>query len=464
MVAGLLIGIPEWARDERGLPAGLWLPHDDAGNTWAAFVREAVSRYDGRIHHWIIWNEPDITDTEAPGHTWDGDIEDFFQLQRIAYLAAKEVNPEVTIHLAAFTHFWDPDYFDRFLDVVTADPNAMANDYYFDVATAHLYFQPNSIYDIIRKFYAALGRHGILKPIWLVETNAPPIDDPTWPVPNWTLKVTQNEQAAFIPQALASALAAGAQRIAIYKLKDTPDDRQANPEPFGLVRMDGSRRPAFNTYSVAIRYLAGVTTVARERWDEVGQIRIDQNGQSTTVLFARLPAPQQAQIPATADSAILVDMWGTQQTIRAENGLFTLDLPAALCTQPIGDYCMIGGTTYYLVQATGDSLPAATPNLDTILSTLIPTRPPTATPTATTTPSTTPTLSPSATATPTPSLAPPTPTAAATAVAEVVDPSPAVTVTATPTSTNNGPAYWLIAAGLLLGVAVLAWWINGRRA
>lgn len=129
-------------------------------------------------------------------------------------------------------------------------------------------------------------------------------------MPNWTLSVTQDEQAAFIPQALASTLAAGAQRIAIYKLKDTAGDVAANPEPFGLVRMDGSRRPAFDTYRIAVRYLAGMNSVSRERWNEVGQIRITQDSKTTTVLFARLPAPQQAQVVATAPTALLADMWG----------------------------------------------------------------------------------------------------------------------------------------------------------
>jgi hypothetical protein len=73
-------------------------------------------------------------------------------LQRVAYLVAKETNPNAVIHLAAFTHFWDPGYFNRFLDVVMADPAAADHNYYFDVATAHLYFQPNSIYNSSRAF------------------------------------------------------------------------------------------------------------------------------------------------------------------------------------------------------------------------------------------------------------------------------------------------------------------------
>ncbi|MCA9931218.1 MAG: hypothetical protein KC419_22185, partial [Anaerolineales bacterium] len=343
MVVGLLIGVPDWAWDN-GLPAGLHLPHDDPNNTWGNYVREAVSRYNGRINHWIIWNEPDVNDPNAPGFTWPGSVDDFLQLQRTAYLVSKEANPSAVIHLPAFTYFWDPGYIYTFLDALVADPSAAANNYYFDVVTAHLYFQPDSIFNIIQTFYGAVGSRGIpWKPVWLVETNAPPIDDPSWPVPNWTFQVTQQEQAAFVPQALAVALAAGAQRISLYKLMDTPDDVAANPEPFGLIRMDGSRRPAFTTYQVAIQYLAGMQGVSRERWDAVGQVRLDQGSYSTTVLFSRLPAPQQAQVTATANTAVLVDMWGARQSVSAQNGVFTVDLPGALCVQTAGDYCMIGG-------------------------------------------------------------------------------------------------------------------------
>ena len=366
MVVGLLIGVPGWANDGNGLPAGLWLPYDDPNNHWANFVREAVTRYQGRINHWVIWNEPDVCDPAAPGHTWNGTVRDFFQLLRIAYVTAKQVNPNTVIHLGAMTYFWDlqcgqEQYMTRLLREITADPDAAANNYYFDVATAHLYFQPNTVYDITQAFYGMMGAFGIWKPIWLVETNAPPINDPSWPVSNWTLSVTQDEQAAFIPQALASALAAGAQRIAIYKLKDTPEDVTANPEPFGLIRMDGSRRPAFNTYRIATRYLAGMTGVSRERWNEVGQIRLEQEGKTTTVLFARLPAPQQVQVAATAPTALLVDMWGNQRTITAREGFFIVELPGALCTQPIGDSCMIGGSTFYLVQSTAGGPPHPPP-------------------------------------------------------------------------------------------------------
>jgi hypothetical protein len=482
-VVGLLIGVPGWARDDKQLPSGLWLPHDDPGNSWGGFVREAVSRYSGRINQWIIWNEPDIADPAAPGFTWHGSVEDFFQLQRTAYLVAKQANPNAIIHLAAFTHFWDPSYIYRFLDVLVADPAAAGNNFYFDVASAHLYFQPNAIYEVVQTIYGAMSSRGITgKGVWLVETNAPPINDPEWPVPNWSLSVTQDEQAAFIPQALASAMAAGAQRIAVYKLKDTAEDRAANPEPFGLLRLDGSRRPAFTTYQVAIRYLAGVQGAQRERWNEVGQILLNQGEYSTTVLFARLPAPQRAEVPATAASAVLVDMWGSRRNITAQNGVFTVDLAGALCSQPIGDYCMIGGTVYYLVQSTsGGGLPPApagpiapapaTPEVTpmstatvatatvrptaraTATVTATETRPPTSTPrptvTKTAVPSTT--FLPTATATIAPTaVAQRPPTLVATAPP---DPGVAEEAKVAPVAWS----YWFIGAALLLALGLVGW-------
>jgi hypothetical protein len=482
LVTGLLIGIPGWAQDENGLPRGLWLPHDDPNNTWGVFVRDAVSRYQGRIDHWVIWNEPDIS-AGAVAHTWNGSVRDFFQLQRTAYLAAKETNPNAVIHLAAFTYFWDPSYFNRFLDEVVADAGAAEHNYYFDVATAHLYFQPNSIYDIIQSFYGAMGGHGMWKPIWLMESNAPPINDPDWPVSNWTLSVKLDEQAAFMPQMMASALAAGAQRIAVFKLKDTADDRAANPEPCGLISMNGRRRPAFTTYQIAMRYLAGMTGASRERWNEVGQIRIEQGEQTTTVLFARLPAPQQAQVTAAADTAVLVDMWGSRRTVTAVDGLFTIDLPGALCSQSIGDYCMIGGSVYYLVQGAGGSLPDAPPGpapnaplpvqattsaAADVTATAEPAPSPsasaTARPTVIATKTAAPTKTPSPTSTSTPTVTDTAvPTDTPTAVPTVI---PTSTAVSQPAANDQTPAtgYWFIGGGILVALGMGGWWWrNGRR-
>jgi hypothetical protein len=458
-IVGLLIGIPDWARDEDQLPQGLWLPADDPDNRWAAFVRQAVGRYRGRIDHWIIWNEPDIPAAEL-AHTWDGDVADFAQLQRGAYLAARSANPEAIIHLAATTFWADyqanrEPYLARLLDEITADPRAASHHYYFDVATAHLYFQPNQIYELLGLFTGIMRDRGLDHPIWLVETNAPPEDDPSWPLTAPHLKVNQREQAAFMPQALAAALAAGAERLAVYKLQDTPSDRLANPEPFGLVRENGTVRPAFETYRIAIRQLAGVFRAEMERWNEVGQIRLDHVGQTTTVLFARLPQSQVARVPATGDTAQLIDMWGAARTITPTLGAYTVHLSPARCSQSIGDYCMIGGPTYYLVQEAGIDPPTPTP-----------------TPTATPTPAATPTPEPTAIHTPT--LGPTTASAPAATAPFIAstralenDPPAAAAQQDAPTLPDGRPllAPALLAAAVLLALltAVIHRWARRGR-
>jgi hypothetical protein len=480
LVVGLLIGIPEWARDEDGLPQGLWLPHDDPGNSWGTFVRQMVERYAGRIDHWVIWNEPDIEAT-AVAHTWDGSVEDFAQLQRVAYLAAKDANPDATLHLSAFTYWADvaagrEQYMARLLDEILSDPQAAQNAYYFDVATAHLYFQPDQIYDLLILFQEIMQERGVVKPIWLVETNAPPHDDPAWPVPEQTLSVMQDEQAAFMPQALASALAAGAERIAVYKMQDTRGDREANPEPFGLLRQDGSRRPAYRALKVAMQYMGGSSEVRRERWDEVGQFHFEQQDRTTTVLFARLADPQQVMIEAVADTALLVDLRGTKEQIEAEDGRYVIDLPPALCIQSIGDYCMIGGSTFYLIQAkNGGDAPEGPPPVlpqPAITSTSVPTA--TSTATATATPSPVPTLTntvvpPSLASTALPTLtavAPPSPTAVATQLSQVVEVrADSGSVDTAETEEGRAGDITLFAVGVVVvGVgALVGWWISGKR-
>ena len=86
-------------------------------------------------------------------------------------------------------------------------------------------------------------------------------------------------------------------------------------------------------------------------------------------------------------TAVLINMWGDRQTIMAENGRYILELPGALCTQTIGDYCMIGGTVYYLVQDVDDEddlLPTQTAVPTFTLTPLPPTASPTPTATLTT--------------------------------------------------------------------------------
>ena len=384
-VIGLLIGVPDWARDADGLPRGLYLPCDDPGNLWAGFVRQAVTRYRGQIDHWIVWNEPDVWDPEHPGYTWPGDERDYIQLLRVAYLTARDANPDAVIHLAAVSHWWDALYdrelyFRRLLDALVAEPDAAAHGYFYDVATLHLYFNPASIYELIELYADIQAEYGIDKPIWLVETNAAPSSDPAWVVSEPTFRVSLLEQAAYMPQVLALSLAAGAERVGIYKLIDTPGDYAANPEPFGLLRGDGSPRPAYRTAQVAIRQLAGAQQITWTDRGVVAQVVVERSGQLTRLLWSRLPYAQIVEVPALSAEAVLVDMWGNSRPLVPQNGRYTVVLPGGECQQTTGDYCMIGGPPVYLIEslpsgvavsAGGDLLSVEAMDEETYFTTLV---------------------------------------------------------------------------------------------
>ncbi len=356
-VVGLLIGIPAWARDSADLPRGLYLPHDAPDNLWANYVREVITRYPN-ILHWVIWNEPDIWDGNAVGYTWHGDEADFAQLMRVAYLTAKEVNPAITIHLSAMTFFWDNNfgrtqYLDRLLAEIAKDPAAPAHNHYFDVATAHLYFQPNQIVSIMEIWRGILEKYNLEnKPWWLMETNAPVSDDPTWFVDEPLFAVSQMDQANYLGQAIAVALTMGVERVAVFKLIDTESDRMANPEPFGLVRADGVERVGFWAYRALIALFDDVLAAERLRWDSVGHVRLTHPNGTTDVLFARSQTAVEVTLECrvACESAELRDTFGNILLVAPSDNAYTIGLPASPCTQPIGDGCMIGGNTYYLVQ------------------------------------------------------------------------------------------------------------------
>jgi len=342
---------------------------------------------------------------------------------RVSYAVIKENNPNGVVHLAAVTHHWDADYgrelfMRRLLQAIVADGNAAGNNYYFDAVTLHIYFQSENVYELTVFYRNLVNEYVGHKPVWIVETNAAPSQDPAWPVPEPRFKVSLDDQAAFIVQALALGIAAGAERIAVYKTIDTERDLQANPEPFGLVRMDGTRRPAFTAYQVATTYMAGFRSGRWVQRDEASVVVIDRGSQTTTVAWSRSPAPQTVNIAAQTTSALLVDMGGRARIVYPDRGYYTLSLPGCAYEGA----CLIGGAPLLLVEdSAGPSTappPPPAPTLPPVevgfvptatpAPTYTPTPSPTPTPTPTSTPSPTPTPSP--TATPSPTIIPsPTP-------------------------------------------------------
>ena len=493
-VVGLLKNTPNWATDGEfasGVPRGLYLPVDDPGNLWANYARRVASYYSAHgVHNWIVWNEPDIA-PDVYGHEFSGSMADYYQLVKVAYLAIKQVDPNAKIHLGGMTYWHDPTWLGRFMQMVAADPDAAANNYYFDVISLHIYFRPETIPQIVGNAFAVQQQVGIpLKAVWINETNARPSSDPEWPVTVQSFELDLEQQAWYIVQANALGFYSGAGRIAVYKLIDiniSPGD-----ESWGLIRpYDFSKRPAFFAYQNTIKYLAGFTyPVQREQGGNYTIVRFNRPQGATRVLWARTASSVTLTVPALAESGLLVDpITGAETPITPTGGNYSISLAGARCA---GE-CYMGGAPVFLVEAgvSGEggaasppvvsAVGAATPGAGTGSgqTTAVPTDTPAPTetpyPTATNMmPQPLPSKTPTATSTAVPPTETPTetppatevaavPTAAETAdVAEGDDGAIVAGETAVAEPAKSGVGIWLLGGAGLAALLVAFVWLRRR--
>lgn len=364
-VVAIVKNTPAWATDGipvAGVPRGLYLPIDDPANLWANFMRRAAEFYGSRgVHRFIIWNEPDI-ERGTYGFEYEGTLEDYFQLLKVAALAVREGNPNASIHIAGTTYWHDVNegrrlYVDRLIERIMQDPDAAANGYYFDAVNLHIYFRTETVYQIVSEFRTLLDGYGLTeKSIWIAETNASPNLDPLWRVERPLWQIDLDQQAAFIAQAAALALAGGADHVGIYKFYDW--NLAPSEESFGIIRVDETRRPAFETLQMIVTHLNGVESASFTRTATADVVRlIHEDERVTFVAWARTAQATQLQISATGETALLVDQYGDMMNVFPHDGQYTFMLPGAVCHELDGcpERIPVGGNVTLLVQINGDS-------------------------------------------------------------------------------------------------------------
>ena len=359
-VVAILKNTPAWATDGiagPGVPRGLDRSPDDPGNLWASFVYRTVSYYASRgVVHFILWNEPDI-DPETYGHEFSGSLEDYFQLLKAGYLAAKRANPAAVIHLAGTTYWHDINrgvqpYFERLMDRILVDNEAVAHNHYFDVLSLHIYFRTQTVLDIVREVRAMLDDHGLShKAVWINETNAAPTDDPKWPVvrPQFPLDLTQ--QASFLVQSASLSLAGGADHSAAYKLYD--QELAPGAESFGLLSpADALPRPGLLAWAWVVRHFQDVVAANHIQSQALDLVILrHRGGQQTLVLWARGAELAEVRLAAATSKVYLSDQYGRMAMVQQSVDGYKLMLQPAQCDASEG--CFIGGPVQMLVMPPG---------------------------------------------------------------------------------------------------------------
>ncbi|HEY7067162.1 MAG TPA: glycosyl hydrolase [Chloroflexota bacterium] len=394
-ITGVTLYTPRWAaRDPsyggRSVPANLGRPIDDPRNYWAAYVKQLVGHYRGRINNWVFYNEPDMYRDPNDYHTFAGTPEDYAQVLKTAYLAAKSVNPDAKVIMAGFTYSWDkeagrPQYLQRVLDAIGGDPNAARYNWYFDVVDAHTYGNPLNTFAVPTVFRRILRDKGLDKPIWITESNVLVQNDPRVAAGEGPFRGTLDDQASYVIQAMALARAAGVQRFSMYKMQDEAPEN--GDEYWGLTRNDGTVRPEYLAYQVAARYFQNVrgaiyywwgsqippseqevtallaSNTNRFQWPwpaPVNVVVLDRGTERVTVIWNGASLPATVALPAQSRSARIVDKYGREQPLVATNGYYPLNLePSRNNSDPRDPTAyLVGGSPWLIVE---DMTQAVTP-------------------------------------------------------------------------------------------------------
>jgi hypothetical protein len=321
---------------------------------------------------------------------------------QVGYQAAKAANPDAVVSFPG-TSYWVEElsspkrvpFYERFLNLLDADPEAPANNWYHDAVALNLYRAPDDLIRVHSLFKDMQARHGIDKPLWLQELNAMPTDDASIPCADHFLgtgiKTTMDEQAAYAIQALAIAAASGYERIGFYQMVD--GDPCTQPAVWGVTRDDGSPRPVADSLRTAIGFFAGYTQAQfvprvrpTQRWSawpldpaaytpnwQIYQVALDvPEGRRVTVLWNGDGVRRRVSIPrGGVGPATLVNEWGAEQPLTSAGGDWQIDLPAATAHFYLNDtmrdpdgYYFIGGAPMLLVEERVDpSTPITAPRV-----------------------------------------------------------------------------------------------------
>jgi len=308
----------------------------------------------GKVNSWIMYNEPDICNPSNPGYAWNSPNRavDYLHYAQAAYTGIKAGNPGADVILGSLgitdsscqTNGDEMTFWHQMLAALGNAPLPA------DEVSLNIHKEPEKIYDLIKSYHESMQQHGYDKSLWLMEVGIPLI--PSLGPGNTTdsgLEVDKNNQESFLIQAYANAIAAGADHIGIYTMRDFPPSD-----------------PAYNTIKAAVKFMSHVTSAVKspdnrsaggkyvDRLEGVVTITMKGPGFETVVAYNRSLTPQTVTIPATATTAVVSDKHGNETTMSAQNGGYTvtLDPVGVVYNAPWGETVrFIGGSPVMLRQA-----------------------------------------------------------------------------------------------------------------
>lgn len=250
------------------VPAGLYAPIFRDGtdvyqpgatpnpdNYYASYLGEMVRRYRGQIGYWQVWNEPDFPDgdlgagAKAKNGTlryWAGSVQDYVRLLKISSVLVKGLDPKARVTLGGLGH---PGYLAAILEAGGAP--------YFDLVDFHAYgSDTSSAHGVLDSDWGFLGRYRAMKQV-LTDHG---VTDKLFSCSETGMTSRlPAEQASYVAQLFASAVALGDMRLVQWAVFTNPGH-----DDIGLVDQATltQKTAGYAAYRFASRQLSGARMIA----------------------------------------------------------------------------------------------------------------------------------------------------------------------------------------------------------
>ncbi len=249
---GTLARTPAWAaKTDRKSPQHGGVPR--SMDELAAYVRDTVRHYRGRIAVWEIWNEP-----YGQGF-FDGSPEEYAEVLKVASRACKEADPNCTV-IGVCAYLGLPDWVERVLKV--------SGTACFDAFSYHRYVAPDEVREkrgqpplVVREVTwvrELMRRYGGERPIWQTEGGVACPSLHAWLPPDG-YPVPSALAAATVCQAAVLMRSAGVQRWCYYYTGYPSGGRgdfyTLGNAPYILMDYDGSPKATYAALAAAGRFI-----------------------------------------------------------------------------------------------------------------------------------------------------------------------------------------------------------------
>ncbi|HEX2951479.1 MAG TPA: hypothetical protein VHV83_18215, partial [Armatimonadota bacterium] len=220
---------PGWAVADQSALAKGWsyfsrkCPRLDA---WSQYCSAVATRYKGKMRLFEVWNEPDIG-------FWNDGLEEYLQIQKAAYEAVHQANPQARVMNGGLANFDHPQRKQGFAEgLATRGQSSM------DILALHMHGPFSNFQQTVDGKVAEIRKmfKGNM-PIYYNETAIPSMDD------------AQKMQAETLVKKLIFAWARGSIGYTWYDLRNDGFNPKDGEHNFGMVTNDFYPKAVYPTYN-----------------------------------------------------------------------------------------------------------------------------------------------------------------------------------------------------------------------